>query len=82
MIVFDPAAASSLSQIFQIKYSEEAVRGQYRHLIDEEKFAQTEHRYGPITGITVLYCGENREMDGVRYWNVEEYGEILYARKR
>ena len=49
MIVFDPAAASSLSQIFQIKHSEEAVRGQYRHLIDEEKCAQTEHMYGPIT---------------------------------
>ena len=39
MIVFEPAAASSLSQSFQIKHSEEAVRGQYRHLIDEEKCA-------------------------------------------
>ncbi|WP_302411035.1 hypothetical protein [uncultured Clostridium sp.] len=73
MIVFDPAAASSLSQIFQIKHSEEAVRGQYRHLIDEEKCAQTEHMYGPITGKTVLYREENWEMDAVRYWNVEEY---------
>ena len=71
MVVFDPAAASC--QIFEIKHSEEAVRGQYRHLIDEEKCAQTEHRYGPITGRTVLYRGQNREMDGVRYWNVEEY---------
>ena len=71
MVVFDPAAASC--QIFEIKHSEEAVRGQYRHLIDKEKCAQTEHRYGPITGRTVLYRGENREMDGVRYWNVEEY---------
>ena len=72
MVVFDPAAASC--QIFEIKHSEEAVRGQYRHLIDEEKCAQTEHnRYGAITEGTVLYRGENREMDGVRYWNVEEY---------
>ena len=47
--------------------------GQYRHLIDGEKCVQTEHRYGPITGRTVLYRGENREMDGVQYWNVEEY---------
>lgn len=69
MIVFDPAAASSLSQIFQIKHSEEAVRGQYRHLIDEEKCAQT----GSITGKTVLYREENWEMDVVRNWNVEEY---------
>ena len=71
MVVFDPAAASC--QIFEIKHSEEAVRGQYRHLIDEEKCAQTEHRYGPITGRTVLYRRQNREMGGVRYWNVEEY---------
>lgn len=69
MVVFDPVAASC--QIFEIKHSEEAVRGQYRHLIDGEKCAQTEHRYGPITGRTVLYRGENREMDGVQYWNVE-----------
>ena len=48
-------------------------RGQYRHLIDGEKCAQTEHRYGPITGKTVLYREENWEMDAVRYWNVEEY---------
>lgn len=71
MVVFDPAAASC--QIFEIKHSEEAARGQYRHLIDGEKCVQTEHRYGPITGRTVLYRGENREMDGVQYWNVEEY---------
>lgn len=43
MIVFDPVAASC--QIFEVKHSEEAVRGQYRHLIDGEKCAQTEHRY-------------------------------------
>ena len=73
MIVFEPAAASSLSQIFQIKHSEEEVRGQYRHLIDGEKCVQTEHGYGTITGRTVLYRGEKREMDEVRYWNVEEY---------
>ena len=71
IVVFDLAAVSC--QIFEIKHSEEAVRGQYRHLIDREKCVQTEHRYGPITGRMVLYRGENREMDGVRYWNVEEY---------
>ena len=46
MVVFDPEAGSC--RIFEIKHSEEAVPQQYRHLIDEQKCAQTEHRYGPI----------------------------------
>ena len=29
--------------------------------------------YGSITGRVVLYQGENREVDMVRYWNVKEY---------
>ena len=41
--------------------------------IDEEKCKQTEHRYGPITGKTVLYRGENRVIEGIQYQNVEEY---------
>lgn len=60
-------------QIFEIKHSKEAVPQQYRHLIDKEKCAQTEHRYGPITAKFVLYCGENQVVDGVQYQNVEEY---------
>ena len=72
MVVFDPAAGSC--QIFEIKHSAEVVPQQYRHLIDEEKCAQTEHRFGPITGIFVLYRGENRVLEnGVIYQNVEEY---------
>ena len=42
MVVFDPEAGSC--RIFEIKHSEEAVPQQYRHLIDEQKCAQTEHR--------------------------------------
>lgn len=72
MVVFDPAAGSC--QIFEIKHSAEVVPQQYRHLIDEEKCAQTEHRFGPITGRFVLYRGENRVLEnGVIYQNVEEY---------
>ena len=72
MVIFDPAAGSC--QIFEIKHSAEAVPQQYRHLIDEEKCAQTEHRFGPITGRFVLYRGENRVLEnGVIYQNVEEY---------
>ena len=71
MVVFDPEAGSC--QIFEIKHSEEAVPLQYRHLIDEQKCAQTEHRYGPITGKLVLYRGESQVVEGIQYQNVEEY---------
>lgn len=71
MVVFDPVAGSC--QIFEIKHSTEIAPQQYRHLIDEEKCAQAEHRYGPITGKTVLYRGENRVIEGIQYQNVEEY---------
>lgn len=71
MVVFDPVAGSC--QIFEIKHSAEIAPQQYRHLIDEEKCAQAEHRYGPITGKTVLYRGENRVIEGIQYQNVEEY---------
>lgn len=72
MVVFDPAAGSC--QIFEIKHSAEVVSQQYRHLIDEEKCAQTEHRFGPITRRFVLYRGEDRMLEnGVVYQNVEDY---------
>lgn len=71
MVVFDPVAGSC--HIFEIKHSAEIAPQQYRHLIDEEKCAQAEHRYGPITGKTVLYRGENRVIEGIQYQNVEEY---------
>ena len=71
MVVFDPETGSC--RIFEIKHSEEAVPQQYRHLIDEQKCAQTEHRYGPITGKFVLYRGESQVVDGIQYQNVDEY---------
>ncbi len=71
MVVFDPAAASC--EIYEIKHSTEIVPEQTRHLIDPEKCAMTEHRYGPIKKKTVLYRGITRDVDGIRYVNVEEY---------
>ena len=71
MVVFDSDAGSC--RIFEIKHSKEAVPQQYRHLIDEQKCAQTEHRYGPISGKFVLYRGESQVIDGIQYQNVEEY---------
>lgn len=75
MVIFDPEADSC--QIFEIKHSQEAVPQQYRHLIDKEKCAQTEHRYGPITGKFVLYRGKSQLVDDIQYQNVEEYLQSL-----
>ena len=72
MVVFDPATSSC--EIYEIKHSTEVVPQQYRHLIDEKKCADTEHRFGPITGKYVLYRGANLEAEnGIHYRNVEEY---------
>ena len=71
MVVFDPLSGSC--QIFEIKHRTEAVPQQYRHLMDKATCAQTEHRYGLIIGKFILYCGENRVIEGIRYQNVEEY---------
>lgn len=75
MVVFDPNTGSC--RIFEIKHSEEAAPQQYRHLIDAEKCAQTEHRYGPITGRFVLYRGKDQVVEGIQYQNVEEYLKTL-----
>ena len=71
MVVFDPAAASC--EIFEIKHSAEIVPEQTRHLLDPEKCAMTEHRYGPIKKKTVLYRGATQDVDGIRYVNAEEF---------
>ena len=72
MVVFDPATSSC--EIYEIKHSTEVVPQQYRHLIDEKKCADTEHRFGPITGKYVLYRGADLDLEnGIHYRNVEEY---------
>lgn len=75
MVVFDPDTATC--QIFEIKHSSQIVPQQYRHLIDEKKCADTEHRYGTITGKYVLYRGESQQVGDVQYRNVEEYLKSL-----
>lgn len=71
MVVADPETLTC--EIYEIKHSKEIVPAQYRHLTDEEKCAQTEHRYGAITARTVIYRGETTESDNVKYVNVEAY---------
>lgn len=71
MVVFDPDSASC--SIYEIKHSTEAVEAQYRHLVDEEKCAATEFRFGSITGKYVIYRGESKKANNINYVNAEEY---------
>lgn len=71
MVVFDPDAACC--SIYEIKHSTEIADAQYRHLVDKEKCATTEFRFGPITGKYVIYRGKSQDENGIHYWNVEEY---------
>lgn len=75
MVVQDPKTLSC--EIYEIKYSNQRVREQYRHINDEEKCAMTTHRYGNITGRYVIYRGENAEMESIHYLNVEDYLKSL-----
>ena len=71
MVVFDPNSASC--EIYEIKYSTQVVEQQYQHLVNEDKCAQTAHRFGKITGKYVLYRGTTQDANGIHYVNVEEY---------
>lgn len=75
MVIHDPKSLTC--EIFEIKYSKEIVPQQYQHILNEEKCAATEHRYGTITGRYVIYRGASAVVDGVQYLNVEDYLKSL-----
>lgn len=72
MVIAD--GESLTCELFEVKHSTERDDRQIRHLVDREKLAATEHRYGEITSRTVLYRGHDfRHPSGVTYRNVEKY---------
>ena len=75
MVIYDPSMLHC--EIYEIKHSNEVVADHYRHLINAEKCAETEHRFGPITGRYVIYRGKAAKVDGVQYLNVEQYLKSL-----
>ena len=75
MVVYDPKELCC--EIYEVKYSTEAVAEQYRHLVDEEKCAMTAHRYGDIRGKYVIYRGEATSCGEVKYLKVEDYLKFL-----
>ena len=77
MAVYD--RRSDTCEIYEIKHSRTRSPQQYRHLVDKEKCAAMEKRFGRITGRFVLYSGEDHvcEENDVRYLNVENYLSAL-----
>ena len=75
MVIHDPETLTC--EIYEIKRSREVVPAQYQHLINAEKCAETEHRFGTITGKYVIYRGEPTESEGIRYLNIEDYLKSL-----
>ena len=72
MVIYDNQ--TNTCEIYEIKHSLEVVPFQYRHLINEDKIALTEKRFGKITKKCVLYRGETMQYENdVMYKNVEEY---------
>ncbi len=72
MVIYNPDSNSC--EVYEVKHSTEAVPDQYQHLVDSDKCALTEQRFGKITKRTVLYNGEDfTEENGIEYRNVSEY---------
>lgn len=64
-------------ELYEVKHSTEIDPRQYRHLVDEEKCNVIEHSYGKIVSKNVIYRGDDYEVDGINYLNVERYLENI-----
>lgn len=71
MVVYDPDTISC--SLYEIKYSKETIKEQYQHLEDTKKCQFIEHEYGRISNKCVLYRGNNKEIDNIKYINVEKF---------
>ena len=60
-------------EIYEIKYNNQIIKEQYKHLSDQEKCKLTEHYFGKITKKAVIYRGITTKVDDIDYINVEEY---------
>ena len=77
MVVFNPETIEC--DLYEIKHSAEIDERQTVHLSDKGKLAEIEKQYGSIRSRAVIYRGETREINGIRYINVEDYLNELYV---
>lgn len=76
MVVYD--GEQDRCKIYEVKHSVQQVSAQCRHLLDGKKCRLTERRFGQIAERTVLYRGDDIQLEnGVKYRNVEEYLQAL-----
>ncbi|MCR4911436.1 MAG: AAA family ATPase [Bacilli bacterium] len=66
-----------LSNIYEIKHSQEVDDHQIVHLLDDEKNRLVEFKFGSIKSKNVIYRGETTTYKGINYINVEEYLKSL-----
>lgn len=72
MVVYDKQ--ENYCDVYEIKHSDKMVFEQTKHLMDEEKIALTERRFGEVRGRYVLYRGETAENEnGILYKNAVDY---------
>ena len=67
-------ASNSAPATYEIKHSNQCVREQARHLLDEGKLRLISPRFGRLAGRFVLYLGESMDTkDGIAYRNAEQF---------
>ena len=72
MVVYDKQ--ENCCDVYEIKHSDKMVLEQTKHLVEEEKIALTERRFGEVRGRYVLYRGEAAENEkGILYKNAVDY---------
>ena len=72
MVIFDKK--NSVCAIYEIKHSNQCVREQARHLLEEGKLGLISPRFGRLAGRFVLYLGESMDTkDGIAYRNAEQF---------
>lgn len=76
MVDYDEESMSSI--IYEIKHSKEvAFVNQTKYLNDEAINNNIARLYGPINSKNVLYRGESKDIQSIKYINVEEYLKSL-----
>lgn len=76
MVDYDEESMSSI--IYEIKHSKEvAFNNQTKYLMDEAINNNIARLYGPINSKNVLYRGESKDIESIKYINVEEYLKSL-----
>lgn len=76
MVIFDNHSLTC--KIYEVKYNDQVNEEQYKHLIDDNKCKLTTHFFGEIIEKSVIYRGESKIYNSIRYINVEEYLKSLY----